>query len=252
MRRGLGLSLGRRRRRGIATWTPASLGAALKFWVTAGPTWCFSDALGTVACGDGDAIYVWKDRSGAAYDLTQSTAAARPTLRTVGGAWFVRFDGTDDFMATADPLAGLELLGPMEAHINLDLATPAAGGLLLFKGLTTGATDCAFEFRTYGGAVQAKGDGGGAASAATAPDSTRRSYGFGRQGAPDSHFFFRDGAADGGPIAGGSPTASASPLRLGIRADSWGPLAADVRHAVILDGALAPTDRALLATYLAD
>ena len=83
------------------TWTPASL-SGLAAWFTAGPSWCFTDAGGTVPCGDGDPVRVWKDRSGNARDLSQATSGNRPVLRSVSGRWWVQFDGVDD---------GLELSG---------------------------------------------------------------------------------------------------------------------------------------------
>lgn len=78
------------------TWTPASL-SGLAAWFTAGPSWCFTDAGGTVPCGDGDPVRVWKDRSGNARDLSQATSGNRPTLRNNAGAWEVRQDGVDDY-----------------------------------------------------------------------------------------------------------------------------------------------------------
>lgn len=81
-------------------WTPAAL-PSLALWLTAGPTWCFSDAGGTVPCVDTDPVQVWKDRSGNAYNLLQATSGNRPTLRLVSGAWVVRYDGVDDRMSVS-------------------------------------------------------------------------------------------------------------------------------------------------------
>lgn len=72
-------------------WTPAVL-SQLWLWLTAGPTWCFSDAGGSVPCANGDAIYVWKDRSGNAHDVSQPTSGQRPTLVLSGGLWRARFN----------------------------------------------------------------------------------------------------------------------------------------------------------------
>lgn len=80
---------------GSALWSPAML-SQVWLWLTAGPTQCFSDAGGTTPCADGDAVYVWKDRSGNGHDLSQSSSGLRPLLRLISGQWRVRFDGTDD------------------------------------------------------------------------------------------------------------------------------------------------------------
>ena len=82
-----------------ASWTPAQL-LSLAAWYTAGPTWCFSDAGGTVPCNVGDAVQVWKDRTGV-FNVSQATAAARPTLQQVSGRYFVQFDGVNDELAAA-------------------------------------------------------------------------------------------------------------------------------------------------------
>lgn len=60
---------------------------------------------------DGDQIATWTDASGLGHDITQATAAKRPLYKTsiLNGLPVVRFDGTDDFMATAayaSPTAG--------------------------------------------------------------------------------------------------------------------------------------------------
>lgn len=78
-----------------AAWTPASL-PSLAAWYTAGPSWCFTDAAGTVPAGDGDLVRVWKDRTASARNLVQGTSGNRPTLALSGGRWFVVFDGTND------------------------------------------------------------------------------------------------------------------------------------------------------------
>lgn len=67
-------------------------------WYIASPAYCFSDAGGTVPCGDGDPVQVWKNRFGnlTVPSLTQATSAKRPTLRLISGAWCVVGDGVDD------------------------------------------------------------------------------------------------------------------------------------------------------------
>ncbi len=61
-----------------------------------------SDAgIASGQCGDGDPVALWRDRSSAAANLSQSTLAARPTLVLTSGKWVVRYDGVDDQMKTA-------------------------------------------------------------------------------------------------------------------------------------------------------
>ena len=52
---------------------------------------------------DGDPVGTWSDRSGQGNDLTQATAAKRPTYQTneQNGLPVVRFDGTDDILGPA-------------------------------------------------------------------------------------------------------------------------------------------------------
>jgi PKD repeat protein len=80
-----------------SVWTPALLSPLL--WVEFGPSYCFSDAGGTVPCGVGDSIQVITDRSSHAWQLTQSTSGARPKLQqTAGGSYYGSFDGVNDFL----------------------------------------------------------------------------------------------------------------------------------------------------------
>lgn len=90
---------------GLEGWSPAQL-TSLAAWYEAGPTYCWQDAGCTVACGDGDPIYTWQDRSGNGYHLTQSDVLKRPTLRLVNGKWCVRFDGVNDGL-TCNSLASI-------------------------------------------------------------------------------------------------------------------------------------------------
>lgn len=83
-------------------------------WVTADPAYCFSDAGGTVPCGDGDAIQVWKDRSGNNNTLTQATLANRPLLKKdAANNWYAFFDATpNDVIATSGAVDVLDQRQP--------------------------------------------------------------------------------------------------------------------------------------------
>ena len=58
----------------------------------------FTDTGCTTAASASDAVACWGDRTGGSNDLTQGTAAARPTYQTgqLNGNPILRFDGTDD------------------------------------------------------------------------------------------------------------------------------------------------------------
>lgn len=82
--------------------TPADL-PDLALWLKDAGT--FQDAGGTTpATADADPVGRWSDQSGNARHATQSSAGARPLLKLAvqNGLNVVRFDGTDDFILTAD------------------------------------------------------------------------------------------------------------------------------------------------------
>lgn len=100
-------------------WTPASL-SGLALWLTAGPTWCFSDAAGTVPCADGDSVRVWRDQA-AGILVSQATSGNRPTLRLdAGGKWYVLFDGVDDYVTA-------ETTPPVPTQPTLAVAVQPSG-----------------------------------------------------------------------------------------------------------------------------
>lgn len=62
----------------------------------------FQDSAGTIpVAADGDPIGKVVDKSGNGHDLTQATAAARPTYRTSGGLHWADFDGSDDVLLSS-------------------------------------------------------------------------------------------------------------------------------------------------------
>jgi len=75
--------------------------SGLQGWWNAGAG-VFSDAGSTPAV-DTNTIQQWNDQSGNARHFSQATATNRPTYRTsiVNGQPVIRFDGVDNFMATA-------------------------------------------------------------------------------------------------------------------------------------------------------
>lgn len=154
MRIGIGVGIGF----GRGGWTPAAL-AGLAAWYTAGPQWCFTDAAGTVPAGDGDPVYVWKDRGGGGWDLSQATEANRPTLRLVSGAWVVRADGVNDVIINASFTPAVKLWSVGANRIS---TTGATSGISTLIGDNTSdarnlRTNSATAYRGFASGVSANG-----------------------------------------------------------------------------------------------
>lgn len=84
-----------------AGFDPASLFASGEegIWLDIHPDYCFQDDAGTTPAGVGDPVGYVTDRSGNGNHATQSTTAAKPTLRqTGGGLYYLEFDGVDDYL----------------------------------------------------------------------------------------------------------------------------------------------------------
>ncbi len=173
-------------------WLPSSL-SSLALWLTAGPTWCFSDVAGTVPCGDGDPVAYWADRSGTGNNLTQSTLSLRPILRLVSGRWYVRGDGVDDYLTLAVPF------------------TVGNGSVAAFKvskrnGNTTyagGSSNGAFEWYNNGTEQAERQSQAALGSATVSPGTTLyRQTGIIWNASTTTVTFYLDGATNGANNAG--------------------------------------------------
>ena len=119
-------------------WSPASLSPVV--WLTAGPTWCFTDAGATTPCGDGDLIYTWVNR-GSGGNFVQATSGLRPTLRSTGGRWHAEFDGSNDQIRSAS--AGL---GSLPLTLAMRLARlSATGGYNVFASSDSNMNACGID-----------------------------------------------------------------------------------------------------------
>lgn len=68
-------------------------------------TTMFQDAAGTVSVtGVGQPVGLWLDKSGRNNHAYQTVSASRPILQrnATTGAYYLEFDGTDDFLQTAN------------------------------------------------------------------------------------------------------------------------------------------------------
>ena len=103
----------------VAGFSPLGL-AGLTLWLK-------SDSITGLA--DGDPVAGWPDASGGGRNLAQATASKRPAFRTnvVDGRPAVRFDGVDDFLATAN-LAGSSLFGAHQADLFIALRQDGTKG----------------------------------------------------------------------------------------------------------------------------
>ena len=102
---GLGLTSMRGRRRVLA-FDPASLfvsGEQGAWYDPSDLSTMFTDTAGTTPAAVGDPVGRINDKSGNDNHATQETAAARPILRqTVGGLYYLEFDGVDDELVGPD------------------------------------------------------------------------------------------------------------------------------------------------------
>ena len=66
--------------------------------------WLRADKI--TGLSDGDSVTTWLDESGQSNDVTQATAANKPTWQTneINGLAVVRFDGTDDHLVQASDI----------------------------------------------------------------------------------------------------------------------------------------------------
>lgn len=110
-------------------WIAALFGAAPGAWYDPSDrSTLFQDAaMLTPVTSDGDPVGAMRDKSGAGYHLTQSSAASRPIYRSVGSARWLDFDGVDDLLSAAAPLASSGTSYFLGAAFSLASALPACG-----------------------------------------------------------------------------------------------------------------------------
>ncbi|NDC19766.1 MAG: hypothetical protein EBZ87_05820 [Microbacteriaceae bacterium] len=87
---------------GGQTFSPSSI-AGLQLWLDATTGLFDATSGGNAVTTDGSAVARWEDQSGNGRNATQATLNNRPVLKTSiqNGKSGIRFDGSNDFMATA-------------------------------------------------------------------------------------------------------------------------------------------------------
>lgn len=90
----------------------------------------FQDAAGTTPVTDVEQpVGLMLDKSGGGHNATQSTAAARPVLRQdVSGAYYLAFDGIDDYMVVNGLTSGVT---PITAHFGYVSTVGGTGDFLI-------------------------------------------------------------------------------------------------------------------------
>ncbi len=133
----------------------------------------FQDSAGTVpVTGVGQPVGLIRDKSGRNNHARQTNSASRPILRqnAVTGAYYLEFDGSDDFLQTSNIdftstdevslFAGVRKLSDASIGMLAELSASAATNNGSFYIITAFNTTTAFRFHT-------KGSNGGATSIAS-------------------------------------------------------------------------------------
>jgi len=132
----------------------------------------FQDAAGTIpVTGAGQPVGLILDKSGRGINASQATSAARPILRqnAITGAYYLEFDGSDDFLVTnsidftatdeVSLFAGVRKLSDVATGTPVELSAEArasnAGTFVMFAPAANGANS--YNFRSYGTAGSATG-----------------------------------------------------------------------------------------------
>jgi hypothetical protein len=89
---------------------------------------------------NGLTVSAWTDQSGAGNSVSQGTGAAQPSITTLNGRSGARFDGTDDYMATAAD-HGVHGQASVSSFAVLNLRGVALTANSRFWGNTAGPSD---------------------------------------------------------------------------------------------------------------
>lgn len=229
---------------GIApAWTPAQL-PSLALWLTAVPANCFTDAAGTVQCGDGDLIRVWKDRSGNAANATQASSSLRPTLALSSGKWYIRPDGVDDYMdvagLTISPAAGITLAAVAKSPSNAaahDILSQQDGTGTGRSALSANLSSTPTKYGTFLSGTSLQGTTNSPATLSA----------FVARGQTNLLEVFLNGAADG--TAARSPEAASGAYRVATAKLLSNYFSGDIAEIVAVSRAVSNAELSLLSAY---
>jgi len=134
---------------GGGAWTPAVLGSALKWWVSA-DTGAYKDAGSTLAANT-ETVQQWNDQSGNGHHISQATSGLRPVFTTnvFGTKPALAFDSSDDVLFSSS----WTLSQPLTVFVVYKYgASLGANYSNLFTGDATGAYDgCLIQSVRNGG-----------------------------------------------------------------------------------------------------
>lgn len=132
------------------SFRPSDVGG-LQWWLAADePAILYQDAAMTIpATLDLDPVGGWKDKSPAARNATQATAAARPVLKLglQNGRNAVRFDGVDDLMSMALPALATQWIAYVISSRSFAATHAILGGATDNQLLRVGAPGTSMDIR---------------------------------------------------------------------------------------------------------
>lgn len=115
--------------------------------------WYVAESIGIA---DGAAVGTWADQSGNAFDLTQATAANKPTYQTadLNGLATVEFDGSNDYMTSGISAGMSPSTGQWTTFAVFNTDTIAGDGIIINSDETTGAPRASQYMRVTGAGFQ--------------------------------------------------------------------------------------------------
>ena len=204
------------------------------------PTAWFDASDESTITDTGGAVDTWADKSGNGYDLTQATAANKPTTgtRTLNGLNVLDFDGSSDYLQVA---FGATLTQPNTIFMVFELES-GGGTRFLYDGIDASNRHVIYRssgiYRAFAGVDQ----GGG--SADTDPHISRAVF----NGTSSSLFI--DGSSNIATSDFGSQSLTGFTLGARYSIDNF--FSGAIAELIIVDGTLTAGQISATETYLAD
>lgn len=231
----LGTPFARRRK----AFTPKSI-AGLQLWLDAS----------TISGSDGDAVGTWSDLSGNGRNATQSTALAKPVLKTniVNGRAVVRFDGVDDFVSGAVAITGSTYT--LFAVALVKNAASSYGRIVSLAVASTATADWnttpySVLQRFPGNLMMGYRSSSGLSRAALSYDTNTL---WTSQFTGSQHVLYKNGAAQTAYSSSGSFSVTTFRLAVDSQLGQW--LSCDLAEIALYSGSLSSTDRGKVEEYL--